>query len=97
MVEAGAQQATEEEVLAAIEFGHDCCKKIASGIRELVKQVGKTKREFTSPAGNQEMLDKISASVRTELTDALNTKKYAKLESYTQVDEAKKKALEALR
>ena len=30
MVEAGAQQASEEEVLAAIEFGHDCCKKIAA-------------------------------------------------------------------
>ena len=33
MVEAGAQQATEAEVLAAIEFGHECCKKIAAGIQ----------------------------------------------------------------
>ena len=31
MVESGAQQATEAEVLAAIEFGHECCKKIATG------------------------------------------------------------------
>ena len=31
MVEAGAQQVSEEEVLGAIEFGHDCCKKIAAG------------------------------------------------------------------
>src|SRR5882672_7457168 len=30
MVESGAQQASEEEVLDAIEFGHDCCKKIAT-------------------------------------------------------------------
>src|ERR1700729_4009246 len=29
MVEAGAQQATEAEVIAAIDFGHECCKKIA--------------------------------------------------------------------
>src|ERR1700755_2287361 len=28
MVEAGADQASENEVLKAIEFGHDCCKKI---------------------------------------------------------------------
>src|SRR5215470_18093658 len=28
MVEAGAQQVSEEEVLGAIAFGHDCCKKI---------------------------------------------------------------------
>ena len=33
MVEAGAQQVSEAEVLGAIEFGHNCCKKIAAGIR----------------------------------------------------------------
>src|SRR6478672_2077623 len=36
MVEAGAQQVSEAEVLGAIEFGHNCCKKIASAIRQLV-------------------------------------------------------------
>jgi polyribonucleotide nucleotidyltransferase len=93
MVEAGASEASEAEVLEAIEFGHDCCKKIAAAIRELVKAAGKPKREFTSPEINQEMLGKISDSVRTELSDALNTEKYGKLESYARVDEAKQKAL----
>src|SRR6266700_2322611 len=46
MVEAGAQQVSEADVLGAIEFGHDCCKKIAAAIRELMKLAGKTKREF---------------------------------------------------
>ena len=73
MVESGAQQATEAEVLAAIEFGHDCCKKIAAGIRELVKKAGKTKREFTPPPINQELYDQISDAVRAELKDAMNT------------------------
>src|SRR5581483_454107 len=50
MVEAGAQQVSEAEVLGAIEFGHECCKKIAAGIRELIAKAGKKKREFTSPA-----------------------------------------------
>src|SRR5947207_3739081 len=49
MVEAGAEQVSEAEVLGAIEFGHQCCKKIAAGIRELMKLVGKAKREFVSP------------------------------------------------
>jgi len=40
MVEAGAQQVSEAEVLGAIEFGHECCKKIAAGIRELMKLAG---------------------------------------------------------
>ncbi len=33
MVEAGAQQVSEEEVLGAIEFGHECCKKIAAVVK----------------------------------------------------------------
>src|SRR5579864_4998121 len=71
MVESGAQQATEEEVLAAIEFGHECCKKICKGIHELMKKAGKPKRAFTPPAINQELYDQISKSVSVELKDAL--------------------------
>src|ERR1700761_2422042 len=93
MVEAGANEATEAEVLDAIEFGHDCCKKIAAGIRELVKLAGKTKREYNPPVINQEMLAKISAEVRADLSDALNTQKYGKLESYSRIDAAKAKAI----
>src|SRR5579864_7633629 len=96
MVESGAQQATEAEVLAAIEFGHDCCKKIAAAIRELMKKCGKTKRIFTPPEINQAMYDQIAKSVRAELKDAFNTQKYDKLESYRRVDEAKAKVVDPL-
>ncbi|MBV9083551.1 MAG: polyribonucleotide nucleotidyltransferase, partial [Acidobacteriaceae bacterium] len=93
MVEAGANEASEAEVIEAIEFGHECCKKIAAGIRQLMQAAGKPKREFTSPSINQEMLAKISDSVRAELSDALNTQKYGKLESYSRVDQAREKAV----
>ncbi len=96
MVESGAQQATEAEVLAAIEFGHDCCKKIAAGIRELMKKCGKTKRVFTPPEINKVMYDQIAKSIRAELQDAMNTQKYEKLESYRRIDEAKAKVIEPI-
>src|SRR5271167_1933707 len=96
MVESGAQQATEAEVLAAIEFGHDCCKKIAAGIRELMKKTGKKKMEYATPPINQPLYDQIAKSVQVELKDAMNTQKYEKLESYARVDAAKKKALEGI-
>jgi polyribonucleotide nucleotidyltransferase len=96
MVEAGAQQASEEEVLGAIEFGHQCCRKIAEGIRELVSKAGKPKREYTPPPLDQEIYNQVSAQVREELTDALNTQKYPKLESYKRVADLRKKALEGL-
>src|ERR1700686_1658039 len=85
MVEAGAQQVSEADVLGAIEFGHDCCKKIAAGIRALAKKCGKPKREFVTPPRDQEVYEHIAKSVRAELTDALNTKKYPKNESYSRV------------
>jgi len=94
MVEAGATEATEAEVLDAIEFGHDCCKKIADGIRQLAKLVGKTKRVYMPAPVNEAIGKKISDAIRAELTDALNTEKYPKLESYHKVKDAKKKALD---
>src|SRR5689334_6663851 len=76
MVEAGAQEVSEADVLGAIDFGHECCKKIAAAIRELVKEAGKPKREFKAPELNQEIYDSVAKDVREELTDALNTEKY---------------------
>ncbi|PWU10805.1 MAG: polyribonucleotide nucleotidyltransferase [Terriglobia bacterium] len=96
MVEAGAQQVTEAEVLGAIEFGHECCKKIAAGIRQLMSVAGKKKREFTPPARNPQIYDQIAQQTRAALTDALNTKKYSKLESYAKVAELRDTAVEAL-
>ena len=96
MVESGAQQVSEADVLAAIEFGHDCCKKIAAGIRELTKKCGKAKKEYAAPEVNKALYDSIAASVQVELKDAMNTEKYEKLDSYSRIDAAKKKAIEAL-
>jgi len=95
MVEAGAQQVSEEEVLGAIEFGHQCCKKIAAGIRELMKLAGKPKREFAAAALDQALYDQISKEVRAELTDALNTEKHDKSESHNLVAALKKRVVEA--
>jgi len=95
MVEAGAQQVSEETVLGAIEFGHECCQKIAAAIHELVKAAGKPKKEFIPPALDQQLYAAIEKQVREELTDALNTLKYPKLESYSRVAELKKRVVDA--
>ena len=94
MVEAGAQQVSEADVLGAIEFGHTCCKKIAAGIRELVKLAGKPKREVAPPVLNPEIYAAVEKAAREELTDALNTQKYPKLESYARVAALKERVLE---
>src|SRR5229473_4532613 len=81
MVEAGASQVSEEQVLEAIEFGHDCCRKIAATIKKMVAACGKKKRIYTPPPINQELHDLITSQAKSDLKDALNTQKYPKLES----------------
>jgi polyribonucleotide nucleotidyltransferase len=94
MVEAGAQEATEADVVGAIEYGHACCQKIAAAIIELQKLAGKPKRSFEPHKHDQTLYEKIEAVLRAELTDALDTHKYKKLESYSRIHDAKKKAIE---
>jgi polyribonucleotide nucleotidyltransferase len=96
MVEAGAQQATEAEVLDAIEYGHDCCKKIIACIQKMVAKCGKKKRVYTPAPINQELYDQLSKAHYATLKDALDTQKYPKLESYAKVRELKKTTIESL-
>jgi polyribonucleotide nucleotidyltransferase len=93
MVEAGASEVSEEQVVEAIEFGHDCCKKIVAGIRQLVEKAGKPKWAYEPAKPNAEIAKKIADFIRVELTDALDTKKYQKLDSYHRVHDAKKKSV----
>jgi polyribonucleotide nucleotidyltransferase len=86
MVEAGAHEATEEEVLGAIEFGHECARKLIAGIEELQKLAGKTKRSYAPPSINEALLAEIDKAFRVELTDAMDTKKYSKIDSYAKID-----------
>lgn len=60
MVEAGASEATEEEILAALKFAHVEIKKIVAVILELQKQVGKVKQAF-------EVVETVPAELRAEV------------------------------
>src|SRR5499433_1872218 len=91
MIESGAKEASEETVVEAIEFGHQEIKKICAAITELAGRAGKKKREFAAPVFDEAYYNALKAKVGDELTDALDTSKHTKIESYTKVDEIKKK------
>jgi polyribonucleotide nucleotidyltransferase len=86
MVEAGAQQVSEEEVLGALEHGLQSCQKVIDVLKELVKAAGKPKKAFKAKELDAALIASIDKKIRAELSDALNTKKYEKLESYARVD-----------
>jgi polyribonucleotide nucleotidyltransferase len=91
MIESGAKEVTEEVVVDAIEFGHTEIKKICAAINDLRSRAGKKKREVTPPEFDQKYYDQLKKKVGAQLSDALDTKKHPKAESYALVKEIKKK------
>ena len=89
MVESGAKECSEEEVVGAIEFAHVEIKKIVAGIDDLVSRAGKTKRTVTPIEIDHDYLNGLYTKVGDRLKDALDTQKHPKFDSYALVKEIK--------
>ena len=96
MIESGAKEETEENILAAIEFAHTEIKKIAAAIDELVALAGKPKRAFTAPVEDTEYYHALFAKVGDRLKNALDTKAHSKTESYSMVKDIKAELVKEL-
>jgi polyribonucleotide nucleotidyltransferase len=96
MIESGAKEVKEETVVDAIEFGHTEIKKICAAISHLRQRAGKAKREVVPPEFDQAYYDGLKKKVGVELTDALDTQKHPKSESYALVKDIKKKLQEEI-
>ena len=94
MVEGGAREIPEDEVLEAIIRGHEEIKKVIAMVEELRQLCGKPKREFTAATLPTDLKGKVETSAKSALTKALKTKdKHARSEL---VSAAKKAVVEAL-
>ena len=71
MVEAGAREVSEIEIIEAIEFGHNYIKQIIALQEELVGLCGKPKRKLEIAPVNQALLEKVKA-LTTEKIQAAN-------------------------
>src|SRR5246127_4963968 len=90
MIESGAKEVPEETVVEAIEFGHNEIKKICAAIDDLRNKVGKPKRTVAPPEFDQKYFDDLKSKVGARLTDALDTAKHPKADSYTLVKDIRK-------
>jgi polyribonucleotide nucleotidyltransferase len=89
MVESGSKEVSEDSVADAIDFGHVEIKKIVAAIEELVSKSGKKKREPKALEHDEAYFAALKAKVGERLSDALDTKKYEKTESYAAVKQIK--------
>ncbi len=70
MVEAGANEISEAEILDALDIAHSAIKKICALQRELAEKVGKEKTSITAPTVDPELLAKVKASHGAALDEA---------------------------
>jgi polyribonucleotide nucleotidyltransferase len=70
MVEAGANEISEAEILDALDIAHSAIKKICALQRELAEKVGKEKTPITAPSLDPELLAKVKASHGAALDEA---------------------------
>jgi polyribonucleotide nucleotidyltransferase len=94
MVEGGAREIPEEEILEAIIRGHNEIKKVVEIVEELRKLCGKPKRSFTAHTIEGSVKSKVEAHAKDALQKALKTKD--KHSRYDLVGTAKKAVLEGL-
>lgn len=73
MVEAGAEELTEAEMLRAILFAHEEIKKIVAFIDEIAAEVGKPKREIEVYKPDEELSEKVREYAFKSMEWALDT------------------------
>lgn len=92
MIEAGANELTEEQVLDAIMFGHEEIKKIVAFIEGIVAEVGQPKAEVALKVTDEELEAEVKEFATAKLVDAIKT--FEKQERIENIDAAKEEALE---
>lgn len=90
MVECGAQEVQEADMVKALEFGHQQIKTLVKLQQELQAKVGKAKMVPAKPEQHPELYQKVAAAYGEKLFGALTMKN--KIESYKAIDLLKKAA-----
>lgn len=92
MVEAGANEVSEEDMLQAILFGHEEIKRLIAFQEEIAQQVGKEKLEIELYEVNPEIYSLVTEYAKEDMVQAIQVgEKHARQEA---IDAVKEKTLE---
>ena len=87
MVEAGAKEVSEDDMLDALMFGHEAVKELVKFEEKIVKEVGQEKMEYETLEITDELKDEIYSLAKEPLDKAMRIKD--KLEKYAAIDKVK--------
>lgn len=92
MVEAGAREASEDDMLEALMFGHEAIKKLIAFEEEVIKEIGVPTMEYEKLEITSEFRSEVDTYVRERLDKALRIKD--KLEKYAAIDSLQEEVVE---
>ena len=73
MIEAGAAEVSEEDMLDALMFGHEAVKKLCRFEKEIIKAVGLPKREVQLKTIPEDLRAEVTSKIDKELRAAVST------------------------
>jgi polyribonucleotide nucleotidyltransferase len=85
MVEAGAKEVSEEDMLTALQIGHDAIKELCAIEEEVIAACAKPKMEVVLYAIDPEIIKYVDAKGAQRIREAVSIK--GKLERYGKIDE----------
>jgi polyribonucleotide nucleotidyltransferase len=91
MVEAGAEEISEEVMIEAIEFAHDNIRKLIALQKELYAKIQPVKREVVKPVLDEAEYARIEQAFAPAISEALHLK--GKLSSYHRLNEIVKEVV----
>ena len=92
MVEAGAREASEDDMLEALMFGHEAIKKLIAFEEEIIEEIGLPTMEYEKLEITPELRSEVDTYVRERLDKALRIKD--KLEKYAAIDSLQEEVVE---
>ena len=92
MVEAGAREASEDDMLEALMFGHEAIKKLIAFEEEIIEEIGLPTMEYEKLEITPELRSEVDTYVRERLDKALRIKD--KLEKYAAIDNLQEEVVE---
>lgn len=92
MVEAGADQVPEEEMLDAIMFGHEAIKQLCDFQESIIKEIGKEKRVVDLYKPSEEIVNDINTRIKDRMVKAISI--FDKLERQKAIDDLKKEIID---
>ena len=87
MVEAGAKEVSEEDMLEALMFGHEAVKELCLFQEEIIEEIGEEKMEYEHIELEDELVDEITKLASDKLDNAMRIRE--KLEKYAAIDAVK--------